>query len=368
MAVIVGSKCVPKDRVDSQSPSLWLYNFYTKKWRRTCLDIGSQTVATIQECKIDEGVEISDIGSFDASMDDTEEGKKGVAFSPSNLKATKYFGPLAACTGVAWFGEHSIILLAKRRSRFCLEIISREVNKDSLLSGRPVPVVHKILPLPPGWKPTFMSVKLIQDVIPPCSACIIAIGNGTHILQFQVHICIKNVMSKSKKLHQIEGYEITKVMDVSINQMTRQSDIHTTSISGPIRRVLTLPPSLNSVISPLSEAADMCVLDCKGQCFYLTKERTYQLIDSGPFKDIKLCNESFHIANSTDTSSPKKQVTAIILVSSRSAGSKYCLIPNEVHHQSSLVHVLSFPLESIPANAVILGNIIILLFARNFNH
>ena len=337
--------------------SLWLFNFYTKKWRGTCLDILSQTAATIQECKIDEGVALNDMsGSFDASIDEFEGlfAQKG-----ATVKATKFSGPLEACTGLAWFGEHSLILITKRRSRFCLEIITREVNKDSLHTGRPVPVVHRILPLPPGWKPTLMSVKLVRKVDPPCSACIIALSNGVHILQFHVLILMKNVTNKSRNLYQIDGYEVTKVMDVSINQMTRQSDTHTLGISLPIRRILTLPPTSNSnnvsALSMSSHAADMCALDSKGQCFYLTKERAYQLMDSGPFKDIKLCDESFHIDSSSDTSTPK-QVTAIILVSSRLTGSKYCLIPNELHQPSSLLHVLSFPLESIPSNAVILGH------------
>jgi len=321
------------------------------------LDILPQTAATIQECKIDEGIALGDMsGSFDASIDEFEGlfAQKG-----ATLKATKFSGPLEACTGLAWFGEHSLILITKRRSRFCLEIITREVNKDSLHTGRPVPVVHRILPLPPGWKPTLMSVKLVRKVDPPCSACIIAISNGVHILQFHVLILIKNVMNKSKNLYQIEGYEVTKVMDVSINEMTRQSDIHTLAITLPIRRILTLPPTNNDNISALtlsSHAADMCALDSKGQCFYLTRERTYQVMDSGPFKDIKLCDESFHIDSSSDTSTPKKQVTAIILVSSRLTGSKYCLVPNELHQASSLLHVLSFPLESIPSNAVVLGH------------
>jgi hypothetical protein len=297
-------------------------------------------------------------GSLDASIDELDD--LLFAHKGATVKATKFSGPLEACTGLAWFGEHSLILITKRRSRFCLEIITREVSKDSLHTGRPVPVVHRILPLPPGWKPTLMSVKLVRKVDPPCSACIIAISNGVHILQFHVLILMKNVTNKSRNLCQIEGYEVTKVMDVSINQMTRLSDTHTLGITLPIRRMLTLPPTNNNNVTALSmssHAADMCALDSKGQCFYLTKERAYQLMDSGPFKDIKLCDESFHIDSSSDTSTPKKQVTAIILVSSRGlTGSKYCLIPNELYQPSSLLHVLSFPLESIPSNAVILGH------------
>ncbi len=41
-------------------------------------------------------------------------------------------GPLLAATGLAWFGEHTIVLISKRKgSRFCLEIMSREVSKGT---------------------------------------------------------------------------------------------------------------------------------------------------------------------------------------------------------------------------------------------
>ena len=41
-------------------------------------------------------------------------------------------GPLLAATGLAWFGEHTIVLVSKRKgSRFCLEIMSREVSKGT---------------------------------------------------------------------------------------------------------------------------------------------------------------------------------------------------------------------------------------------
>jgi len=357
LAAIVGGKCIPKDRADSQSLSLWLYNFYTKKWRGTRLDIGSRTDAMIQELKVDDDIDIT--GSVD-TMSEAEEhtshnSKELKSSSSLSVKATKYCGPLEACIGLAWFGEHSLVLLAKRRSRFCLEIISREVSKDSFNTGRPV--VHKIVPLPPGWKPSFMNTILVRNSEPLSPACIIAVGNGSHIFQFHVQSRIKNMTNKTKNFFQIEGYEISKVTDVPINQLSRQSDIQNsiTSISLPIRKIIILPPTNTS------KSADMCALDSKGLCFYLTNEQTFQLIDPGPFKDIKLCDESFHINSSTEicadpnTSAPKKQVTAIILVSSKLAGSKYCLIPNEQPQPSTLLHVLSFPLESIPPNAIILG-------------
>lgn len=444
----------PKGNSESICPSLWLYNRQTKRWRCTHMAIGSYSNASIIHCLVEpssSSVSVSPTSLSDnahdiknsTSLTRTSSSNNDSPLSSSSvLSATHHrptiqtsseksqqqglpdptrlmpvsvqsiSGPLSAVIALSWYGDHTIVLVGKRRSRFCLEVMSREVTKESLASGKPVPLVHKIVPLPPGWIPKLMDVRIAEggdfnsdittksasntgdkrmmsesdmkiEYVPPCA---IVLGNGTHLIAFQIDAlfsitdCQASRQSKSTSspptfspttAHTIRSYNICKLWDIDVSSppYTQSSNER---IVLPIQRIIAIPlgSTLSSptVVSSKRSRRDsesrtfkltvsLLLLDAIGKVFDVEGDcNNYSMIDKGPFFDLSPCpglNWS-----TKNTSFPL--ISCVLLQSRMTARSKIWMIPHSSisseplpasHTRSFLLPMSAVPMDSVPMGA-----------------
>ena len=217
---------VSKDGTKAPGTLLWVYNRRTRRWRSSRLSAGirDSRARLVKDIPVDSGAEARAIGTGNGAegggsahgqrrrsendipigRSPEKGGRKALEGSSESDRHTAAFSVQALLTpwsttqlttgsdasslrsstvpisvrshlagdpravlSIAWFSTHSLVLLTLRRSCYCIELLSRVVTKSGPDSGKPLPVVHQIIALPPGYSPTALETVAIPASAAP---------------------------------------------------------------------------------------------------------------------------------------------------------------------------------------------------------
>lgn len=335
LAVIVGSIMVPRqlkvrtedggasrtgastdNSGSNESIFLWVYNKLTKRWRNTLMEVDpSSKHVEICEVALDDDTDSEDhANSVDTVLMKVKEDSTSTDASPVDVVSTPvrvrpnsavHFvpvtpivipqidsdfilphslalshgygvisGPLLAATSVAWFCEHTIVLISKRKgSRYCLEILSREVSKASLAAGKPSPAIHKIIPFPPGWCPKHFDLRSYNANSDSDSSCYISVGTGNHFVMFHVKAVLKTSASASPRgpssstATVVQDYVIFKLWEVNASTICAVSEGSDVQMQLPVKKALVSISNISSNNIKFLPFPVLFVLDDDGKVF-----------------------------------------------------------------------------------------------------
>ena len=113
----------------------------------------------------------------------------------TNITIIIITGPINLTIAVSWVGDHSLLLLTKRRARFCLEILPRETNSNNNNNNNNNNL-HRIIPLPPGCNPNFMEVLVDKNIFTgsdnsnsnnsASSSCVVLVGDRVCFIAYKI--------------------------------------------------------------------------------------------------------------------------------------------------------------------------------------
>ena len=70
-------------------------------------------------------------------------------------------------SGLAWYGDHTLVSLSLRQSTYCLDVFSRDVDPSSAALGSATPMAQMCVPLPPGYAPCHFDVGPVPTLSLP---------------------------------------------------------------------------------------------------------------------------------------------------------------------------------------------------------
>ena len=254
-------------------------------------------------------------------------------------------GAIGSCVvGISWFSEHSLLLLRSRegkaiglgsgsggggggggggtgsgRSTFSsaysfitLEIFSRASTKESLRTGRPVPAVHKAVPLPPCMLPNFasctrelsgpsyfMEVCHVDDE-DGAERCVVVVCNGYSCASFIIEAAF---LAASTSLEAaVSDYHISALWSGRLAELRGNSvgnlsslfpvvdsDTDSRHAAGNEAARMCLPIVSLSILPTKAYSLPMVVLDGQGAAWKVDMDAC-ALVAKGPFKAISNFN------------------------------------------------------------------------------
>lgn len=234
IATVLSTQDSDIDITDGDLPVmlLWMFNKHTRRWRATTMTVDASSEAEI----IEPADGVGEITRYPA---------KQVAFVK---------GLLRRVVAMTWFGTHTLIILSVRRSRFCLEILSRECSSKSLAEGKPRPSIHKIVPLEVGSLPHLLSSSMTS------TSAIVLVGGGQALTAFEVTSIVNNQRI-------VSDYDVKKlwdVPDVSSFQLALPLQKLCPLIVADERKVLALTLDLVGSVSLLSSTSSSSNISAVG--------------------------------------------------------------------------------------------------------
>ncbi len=446
LAVTVGSIMVPRQlkvRTDdggssrmgasvdntgsNESIFLWVYNKLTKRWRNTFMEVDPSS-KHVEICEVilnddadaDDRANSTDTVLMKVKEDVAPTGAASVDVVSTPVKvrphsAVHYIpvtpivipqidsdfilpqslalshgsgiisGPLLAATSIAWFCEHTIVLISKRKgSRYCLEVLSREVSKASLASGKPSPAMHKIIPFPPGWCPKHFDLRSYNTNSDTDSSCYISVGTSNHFVMFHVKAVLKPNATGSPRgpssstATVVQDYVIFKLWEVNVSTACAVSEGSHVPIQLPVKKTLVSISNISSNNTKFVPFPVLFVLDNEGKVFSVngkvTEMNTASQCDlvSGKnrYFDIAIVTDAFahsfprHTASlPAPASTASVRIAEVVMMQSRHSYESNLLLrldnfglSHSANDGNTLISkTLVLPLPSIPVDAIPFG-------------
>lgn len=249
-----------KSSTQSVSLSLWLHNKYTRRWRGTNIDVDSGSKAMLIDPLMPSAISNDAYSQSSSLLSD-----KPLAHKNNALNGPFINGAIA----IKWFSNHSIILLAIRKNRCCLEVISKEINSKNPTnnSSFPRPNIHYILPLAPGAMPISMAVTLCKPFVLPKETSIKSLKplpNGVLVsIMGDVSISVYHVIAfvKSSDLFSSDP----SIIDYSVQLICDVSYHHIHGLRLPLQKVV--PITIDGQIDSLS----LMAIDSTGAAIQISR-------------------------------------------------------------------------------------------------
>lgn len=227
--------------------------------------------------------------------------------------------------GIAWFGDHSLILLRRAvttptsvgsprvntspsQSVFTLEVLSRAPTKESMRSGRPRPAAHRVLPLSLAVPSSFSSGSSQCDFSPRlfevrhsghgrkegsrdgdrvAEWCTVVLCNGWYCIGYSVEM-IHSAGSEGVA----PDYRVSVMWDICLSDHgLEESESPMKTLYGErngdsTRAQMSLPVSAISILSPAAgEGPCLLMLDANGAAWRV-RSFNCDFISKGPFSSM----------------------------------------------------------------------------------
>jgi hypothetical protein len=202
-----GQSKTPQHQLAAQ---LWMHNKHTRRWRGTNMDIDAASLAVL----IDNPLASSPIDAY---------AKQRAADAVFANRHAALKGSFQGAISLAWFENHSVVLLSVRKARCCLEVVSRDIGaKASSPQTSPRPALHHIYQLPAGTVPLQMNLTLIDPVAMPvtkkkstlCPSALVTVLHESYIIVYQVTAIMKRLDAPSAALI---DYAVNVLWEVSFD-------------------------------------------------------------------------------------------------------------------------------------------------------